>query len=668
MKQFAVLALIVLGLVVLGIGGYLLVVDPDDGGDSRTDRTRDAAPDAAEADDGESGAPLPPPRGDRTPRSPGPSGAKPRPPRPAPRSIEDLKTPVRIERGSDATVLRGCVLRPTGDPLASAVVELIRVTRATILDTGTRVRVAEAVTTDAKGCFAFRGFAGGRDYLLRVEHGSYAAFELAQIEAPAERETILPDIRVAPGGTIVGTVTAPGNAPVEGARVLAFARSGSLGFDTRLPVKQVLTDARGDFALTNLAFGGYALTIEAAAMRTLRSPMIEVTNASAPLRRDFRLEPGKMLRGKVVDEHKEPIAGATVEAFLRAVGGPAEARGLTDADGTFVLDGLGPDELRLTASKAGYSSGSLAPVDPDSKTLAVLHLTANVSITGFVVAKDTQKPITSFGLMLWSIGKGDTLAEPLGGLRAVERSADGSFTIEDVAPGDYRIQGFANDYAPSFTPTFRVKRQHVYGVTIELDRGASLTGRVVAGDGKPISGAVVRMFDNAYTKLPISQLLYGEFTELKKPVTTDDEGRFVFENLPPGLVQLRVSATGRMPLVRRDVDVAAAGATQIGDLVLGLGGTVRGIVTDADGGVARAARVSLRSAAGESETTKADNEGMYEFRNVTPGEYTVSAEPVASAADANFLSDAIAAARSTKTVTVYDEQTTRLDIQLVRIR
>lgn len=667
MKQFEVLVLIVLGLVVLGLGGYALLADRDHDPGIEIERpiaTSDGAEPSSVDDDPRSPADGPRPAG---PNAKDPRKSS-RPPRPAPRTIEDITIPVRIERGDDSTVVRGCVLRPSGDPLPSAIIELMRVERTTILQTGERVRVAEPVISDAKGCFEFRGFRGGRGYLVRVEHGSYAPFEFADIEAPEKSETVLPDLRVAPGGSIVGTVTRSGGVPIEGARILAYARGGNVGFDPKLPVKQVLTDARGDFTLTNLAFCGYSLTIEAAEMRTHRTPVVEVTTVAPPIRRDVRLEPGKRIRGKVIDADKQPIAGVVVEAYVRTTGGPPEARGQTDEKGTFELDGLGPEELRLTASKTGYSPGSLVPVSPDTEELVVLRLTAHVSITGFVVEKESSKPITSFGLMLWTIGKGDTLSEPIGGLRTVERSADGSFTIEDVAPGEYRVQAFANDFAPTFSPTFRVKRTFVYGVTIELERGASLAGRVVDAEGKPLPGAVVRMFDNAYTKLPISQLLYGEFTELKKPVTADSDGRFLFENLAAGRVQIRASATGRMPLVRKDIDVAASGTTELGDLVLGHGGTVRGMVFDANGTAVRGSRVSLRAPSGEAESTKTNGDGEFEFRNVPPGDYTLGAEPVASSASSNFFSDAIAAAKSTQSVTVFDEQITRVDIHLVRIQ
>lgn len=665
MKQLAVLLLIVLGLVVLGGGAYLFFVDPEHDTTGEIDRTEigeeEPHPDGpGSGSGGQQGGPRP---------SQKPTTSKsPRPLKPAPLTLEDISIPVRIQRGKETTVLRGCVLRPGGDALASAIVELIQVSQSSVLDPGKRTRVAEPVTTDAKGCFTFRGFTGGSGYLVRVEHGSYAPFELANIDAPAERETVLEDFRVAPGGTLLGTITQSGGVPIEGARVIAYARDGRVGLDSRLPVKQVLSDAKGDYVLQGLALGGYSLTVEATAMRSVFSPVIEVATAAAPKRLDFRLEPGKRVRGKVLTVENEPIEGAAVEARLRMGGGPIQARTLSDATGAFELEGLGPEELRLTASKRGFSSNSLIPVDPNQTTLHVLRLRENVGITGFVVAKKDQKPITSFGLMLWTIGKGDSLSEPIGGLRVVERSLDGSFTIEDVAPGEYRVQAFANDFSPTFTKTFPVKRNWVHSVNIELEEGAALVGRVVATDGEPIAGATVRMFENAYTRLPISKLLYGEFSELTKPVTTDDEGRFRFEHLAAGRVQLRASAAGRMPLVRRDVEVAGVGATDLGDLVLGLGGTVKGAVIHATGGFARGARVSLRSADGEMETTKTNNDGEFVFANVTPGEYTLSAEPVTTGTNSNFLTDAIASARSTKSVVVYEEQTTRIDVQLVRLQ
>ena len=54
-------------------------------------------------------------------------------------------------------------------------------------------------------------------------------------------------------------------------------------------------------------------------------------------------------------------------------------------------------------------------------------------------------------------------------------------------------------------------------------------------------------------------------------------------------------------------------------------GTVQGTVKDATGGIIRGASVTLATDSGTVQTVDSGQDGTYTFRNVAPGNYTVSA-------------------------------------------
>jgi protocatechuate 3,4-dioxygenase beta subunit len=80
----------------------------------------------------------------------------------------------------------------------------------------------------------------------------------------------------------------------------------------------------------------------------------------------LRLEKGGTIRGKVLDPEGKPLPGATVWA-RGAKSREEQARGATDAEGAFSLEGLAPGSYRLYASA---DAGNLAPVEPEAAVAA----------------------------------------------------------------------------------------------------------------------------------------------------------------------------------------------------------------------------------------------------------------------------------------------------------
>jgi hypothetical protein len=150
--------------------------------------------------------------------------------------------------------------------------------------------------------------------------------------------------------------------------------------------------------------------------------------------------------------------------------------------------------------------------------------------------------------------------------------ADGTYTFTNVKPGTYYVHAtaagyidpltaFSSDELTSQDPAIRQRIAAVVTpITINstesahadlrIERGASITGRVLYDDGTPAPGWTVRIVHNT-PSTGVPQLLPGGFdasdldlSHLTEISSTDDTGRFRIAGLPSGdyIVQARLVA------------------------------------------------------------------------------------------------------------------------------
>lgn len=143
-----------------------------------------------------------------------------------------------------------------------------------------------------------------------------------------------------------------------------------------------------------------------------------------------------------------------------------------------------------------------------------------------------------------------------------------------------------------------------------------LRGRVqTAGEGTPVAGAVI-------TVTPAED---EEDTEEPRSVLSDAEGRFELSELVPGRYAVSATAAGHLPAVQRRVEVETDASVT---LTLTPGGhPIRGVVSDATGGVIEGALVRLTPVSGVVALRRLDGfgtlcaeDGTYAV-HVAPGRY-----------------------------------------------
>jgi len=200
------------------------------------------------------------------------------------------------------------------------------------------------------------------------------------------------------------------------------------------------------------------------------------------------------------------------------------------------------------------------------------------TVTGTVLAQDTQRPVRLAQVSLQSVAAAQPDGQPAGdGPQAGGRvgsgngfgggfggsqgrtEADGSFTLENVAPGDYYVTAGAPGFIPlrsqllaqvaagadpaallAAVPVVHVAAGSTSSVTVTLERGASVTGRLQWEDGSPASGIYVSVLPSSGSGSSVAtQSLPAQLQFLRSPgganqAQTDDRGVFRLSGLATG--------------------------------------------------------------------------------------------------------------------------------------
>jgi len=382
-------------------------------------------------------------------------------------------------------------------------------------------------------------------------------------------------------------VSADTGTPIRRAQVRAQA--GELRAN-----RLVSTDAQGRFEFKDLPAGRWNLTASKAGFMTLRygqkrsfeagSP-IEIADAQVMEHADFALPRGAAITGRIFDEYGDAVANARVQVLrYQTVQGqrrltPAGGGDQTDDTGSYRIYGLAPGDYYISATlraangpffddntsdttsyAATYYPGSGSVAEAQRVTLGVgqeqpnvnfaLQPVRTVKISG--TALNSMGTALSNGMVtlmaaeaIGAPGEGPAFFSFGGGNGRVR--PDGSFTIANVAPGNYTLMavtgpggrggGFAIriggpgggglDDIEMATIPLTVGNEDVTGLTVVASRGTSLSGNVVAAEG-----SVAKLNTNQIQI--VAQSANGTFLPGplgNRPTRVEDDGTFVLTGL-----------------------------------------------------------------------------------------------------------------------------------------
>lgn len=497
-------------------------------------------------------------------------------------------------------------------------------------------------------------------------------------------------------------------------------------------VQSTQTDDQGRYQVTGLPAGRYVVSASKTGFVTVsfgqRRPLrpgtpLELRDGQELANVNVALPRGSVITGHVLDEDGEPLARATVTVWrYQYQGGQrrlvAAGSDQTDDRGQYRVYGLPPGDYVVSATVrvpgrplervlqfaggAGAPGGvdedvpgyaptyypgvpSAAQATPVSVGLAQeatnvdipLQLVRLARVSGLVVGSDGA-PLAGVVVMLAPDESGAVGADTA----TARARADGTFTIDNVAPGRYTLFARtrpARDTAPDYAVVpVVVAGADVSQVTVVLSPGATISGTIAfdaSASAPPRTLSGFRVTVPAVDPLPVAGT---------QPARVGDDGTFDVSGIPPGRHAIRVPnppapwtlkavvVDGRD--VSDEVIELRAGQRLTGvqvvftDRITELAGTVR----DERGEPALGFTViafstdpaTWRPQSRTIHAVQADQTGAYRIRGLPPGSYylvaTDDVEP-GEWFDAVFLQDA---QKSAVRVMLVEGQTTAQDLMV----
>ena len=498
-----------------------------------------------------------------------------------------------------ASVQGLAIIAGTDDPVSGAVVEL--------RPYGDGATESTFAATQSNGSFVFRAIPPGR-YLVVATRNGYLPAELGQRNASSRGVPILitpgqqlSGLRVAmtPTASLSGRILDRAGQAMPGVAVQLLKPIFQDGRRTMSVMKSMLTNDLGEYRIFWVPPGSYyvnvipppdtptpggiPLVINPYGQPAGRSLWWNQANAaSSPVGNglpeteaylpiffpgtpdesaatllelqpgadargiDIRVAPirGWRVRGVVLNgTSRQPMPGVNLQ--LISLGpSPRVVQTTSDAMGRYAIPKVpsGPYLLAGLAQQAGV--GRLMPVEVrDSDVETNIELQPFYSLAGRVVASNPAALTVRLRLDYGIPNPPQLNATP---------AADGSFTLRNVPPGDYRVFVSPIQQPQSPTPSsIPSSLQNTYVKTIQLGSADLLNGILrldrspeaqieisVATDTGSLSG---RVLDSRQAPFPgATVVLLPELdrrllrTDLYKTTSSDETGRFVMEGLPPG--------------------------------------------------------------------------------------------------------------------------------------
>ena len=405
----------------------------------------------------------------------------------------------------------------SGDPVEDALVS--------VRDAAGR---SASARTDAVGAYSFAGISPGTFEVVAAKELLTSPAAALVVPGGGAPQTL--DLVIGTAGSIVGTVVAPGGAPVVGASVLARTPAGDL---------VATTGADGTFALADVVPGTIGLVVTSPdwAGRAVDVAVVADTVADAGT---IALRTAVTVSGVVEDATGSPIVGATVGASSEA-----SPTTVTGADGSYALGNVPVGINSIVASAENYLSSS-AVVD----VAAVASNTANFTlVTGYKITAtvtDGTDPIEGAVVRLGSVDVDGV--EP----STVATAADGHVVFESLPPGEYIVSIGARAEQVAIDDADET-------VTLVAPAGHTISGTVIDGTAEPVDGAYVVVFG-----VPA----VGPVTEANRitEISTEPDGTFSFNARAASAYELVVSDPA-VGLRRIAIPAAADGIiTDVGDI------------------------------------------------------------------------------------------------------
>jgi hypothetical protein len=480
------------------------------------------------------------------------------------RAGETAKLDLKLAAGG--RTLSGVVTDASGGPIGGARIDAAKLDRS--------VRASNAVATTITGADGkYKLTVAEGQLLVAASEPSYST-QSRYIDVGATGATA--DFQLVPGGVIEGIVRDErSREPV--ASILVEAERDTPAMFGESSRRRVTTNADGRFRLAGLRPGAYSLTAKGAKLAAKGPTLVGLGVAEQVTDVEILVGTAPAIRGVVVDEAGAPAADVEIATF-----GPEDIEGKSNAKGEFVIEGVPPGRYALFGRNDQFLPAGRTPVEVADKDVDGVKITVarGIRVKGHVERRQVCEVELDAGMR--RPGAMPMFFSP------VTTAEDGEFEIGPVRAGGVDLearcasgdQGKLHvEVAPGLAP-----------VTIEVKPGASIAGRVLDNQGKPVAAVSVMAGSNERTHI-VNGMMVGGVQGL-----TNARGEFELRGLSAGEYSLRVLDRGRPLPMKSDADVkltANEAKTGVTLEVQRPDGVIRGVVVGADGKPIADAWVSL---------------------------------------------------------------------------
>ncbi|MBN9654118.1 carboxypeptidase regulatory-like domain-containing protein [Halobacillus sp. GSS1] len=495
-------------------------------------------------------------------------------------TVEDFQLP-----GSPGTVA-GTVRNEANVVIPNATVE--------VLDLANNV-IATA-TTNPMGMYTIDQLAPGT-YTLRTSAPLYQTSLLGF--TVAQGQTVTQDvILLDQPGTLFGEVTddETGN-PLEGVAVQVIHQSG-------VTVATALTDAAGNYSITNLPPGSYTVTISQPGYADATIGTIITPNGMTMLNVELVRSAGT-IEGVVEDENNQPISGAFVQLLVNGV---AVASTVTNGSGQYSFQNVAPESYSVRASAGNFQTQVLgAQVIAFVTTVVNFTLPADPGILEGTVTDGMDSIPGTIITVRTSVG--DVV------VATGVTDENGFYTVSALAPGFYTVTATAVNFQSSAQGVFIQSNATTTEDFTLLPNPVSIIGTVINQQtGDPITGAQIEV-----RVLDVNGVLV-------QTTFTDTNGEFLVDQLSPGTYTV-VASSPSFQTNFATVTVPPGGQESITLSLIPNPGTLTGTITSetSGSGIAGAIVQAVNQSNVQIGTVVTDQNGQYTFTGLPPGNYNVIA-------------------------------------------
>ena len=521
----------------------------------------------------------------------------------APLTVPGLKVP----EGGGATDLgtvvlvpgvgiEGFAVDPEGRPVPGTEIRLIEANADPMSRFLQQEEPLPVATSAQDGFFRIEDRRAGETVDLTASRSGYAPGAAAGVQVPPDQPVRLV---LQPSSTVEGRTVDPDGKPVAGVRLFIhpsdpLAVGGGVRMFSASHGRQAVSDETGFFRMEDVIPGGFELQAVATGYQRSELANLEVRSGQELKGLEVVLAPGAVIEGRVFSPSGQPLAGAevgvvdpTVDFFF----GTAN----TDGDGRFRLEGIAPGTRSVQAEHKSYRRAIKELEVRLGENSVDLRLEGGVEVRGRVV-DEGGTPVASARVSLRAGPRSWNQPDAVS-------AADGSFTLDGVADGTYRViadkQGFARSREGV---EVTVAGSSLSGIEVKLTAGGSIVGQLSGLD---------------FAELSQVQISLGGGRQAGQ---VSPDGSYRIDHVEPGEHRVTASLSGGSRQAEGRVTLEPGAPEAQLDLEFSGGLILTGRVLR-NGAAASGLNVMLSGGGLSSRHGDTDHQGRFRFEGIDAGSY-----------------------------------------------